>query len=79
MEITWMSLVGAFGIPVLGIILLLLPWKKLKRAMHYPLGPDGTEKEAKAHASNTIIMNYMLQGPTREGETLDSTRRKHME
>ena len=76
---TWMFLLGSFGIPIIGIILLLLPWKKIKRSMHYPLGPDGIEKKAKDHASNTIIMNYMAQEPTREGETLDLTRRKRVD
>jgi len=73
-----MFFLQVFGIPLLGVFLLLLPWKKLKRSMHYPLGPDGIDREAKLHATNTITMNYMLQGPTREGETLDSSKRKRV-
>ena len=69
METTWMSILGAFAIPILGIILLLVPWKKLKRTMHYPLGPDGLDKKAKAYASDTIYMGYMEHGPSIEKET----------
>ncbi len=69
MEDTWMVLLGAFGIPILGIILLLLPWKKIKRSIHYPLGPDGIDKDAKEHATHTITLSYMEQGPPLEEET----------
>jgi hypothetical protein len=64
MEITWMSIFGALALPILGIILLLVPWKKLKRSMHYPLGPDGIDKKAKAYASDTTYMGYMEGGPS---------------
>jgi hypothetical protein len=69
MENSWMGLLGAFGIPILGIILLLLPWKKIKRSIHYPLGPDGIDKEAKEHATHTIYLSYMEQGPSIEKES----------
>ncbi len=75
MEDTWTVLLGAFGIPILGIILLLLPWKKIKRSMHYPLGSDGIDKDAKAHASHTIYMSYMEQSPPLEEETNKNTSR----
>lgn len=79
MENTWMFFLGVFGIPLLSLILLLLPWKKLKKSMHYPLGPNGTSKKAKRFASDTIVMNYMTQDPTREGDPLDLTSRKRVE
>jgi hypothetical protein len=69
MEDSWMVLLGAFGIPILGIILLFLPWKKIKRSIHYPLGPDGIDKDAKEHASNTLYLSYMEQGQPLEEET----------
>ena len=69
MEDSWMFLVGALGIPILGIILLLVPWRKLKRSIHYSLGPDGIDKAAKEHASNSIYLSYMEQGPPLEEET----------
>jgi hypothetical protein len=72
MEDSWMFLVGALGIPILGIILLLVPWRKLRRGMHYPLSPDGIDKEAKVHASHTIYMGYMEQGPSRRKDTSSS-------
>ncbi len=72
METTLMSILGAIALPILGIILLLVPWKKLKRTMHYPLGPDGLDKKAKAYASDTIYMGYMEHGPSiRQDTTLD--------
>ncbi len=69
METTWMSTLGAFALPILGIILLLVPWRKLKKTMHYPLGPDGLDKKAKAYASDTIYMGYMEQGPSMGQDT----------
>ena len=50
--------------PLLGLILFLVPWKKLKKS-HYPLGPspDGKDKRGKQYASDTIVMGYM-QDPT---------------
>ena len=64
METTWMSILEAFALPILGIILLLGPWKKLKKTVHYPLGPDGLDKKARGYASDTIYMGYMQQGPS---------------
>jgi hypothetical protein len=61
MEDAFMLLLGALAFPILGIILLLMPWRKIKRRMSYPLGPDGIDKEAKAHASHTISLSYMEQ------------------
>ena len=76
MEDSWIFLVGAFGLPILGIILLLVPWKTLRRSMHYPLGPDGIDKEAKAHASYTIYMGYMEQGLPIRKDASSSNKRK---
>jgi len=72
---SWMMLLGALGLPILGIILLLMPWRRIKRRIHYPLGPYGIDKEAKAHASHTISLSYMEQRPSIEKET-GSNRRK---
>ena len=74
METTWMSILGAFALPILGIILLLVPWKKLKRTMHYPLGPDGLDKKAITYASDTIYMGYMEQGPSIEKDASSSNK-----
>ncbi len=74
METTWMSILGAFALPFLGIILLLVPWRKLKKTMHYPLGPDGLDKKAKAYASDTIYMGYMEQGPSIEKDVSSSNK-----
>ena len=38
MEDIWTFIAGTFGIPIIGLILLLAPWKKLRRSTHYPLG-----------------------------------------
>lgn len=76
MEITWMSILGAFALPILGIILLLIPWKKLKRTMHYPIGPDGIDKKAKAYASDTTYMGYMEGGPSIGQDTMHDKKGK---
>ena len=70
----WMFLLGVFGIPLLCLILFFLPWKKLKKS-HYPLGPDGISKKAKRFASDTIVMGYMNQDPTRDVDPVESERK----
>jgi hypothetical protein len=47
----------------------LLPWNTIKRSIHYPLSHDGIDKEVEAHATNTIYLCYMEQGPSIEKET----------
>jgi hypothetical protein len=74
METTWISILGAFALPILGIILLLVPWKKLKKTVHYPLDPDGLDKKAKAYASDTIYMSYMEQRPSIEKDASSSNK-----